>query len=403
MTEAQPSPSAPAWGEYRPLGLDPEDPKFQPTPSQVLANLEFFIARYVALPRGALLPVALWTVATHIFEQFSAFPYLCITSAVPGCGKTRLLEILELFCARPWRGTTLSPAALFRQVSAVHPTLLLDQAEALSNVKSESAQALKAILDVGYRQGGSVSRCEPPKFEVRHFDVYSAKALTVIGHLPATLNDRSILLRMQKKKDSENIERFTFRRVRVEAEPLRWCVKLVADQIRTAAGEFYEALPALAFLADREGELWEPLFSVCGVITPSRISELRKNAEVLSAGKTTVERDESWALRLLCDLHDIWPGGGDSLSTEDVLRRLENVAEAPWFRPPQGRPEYELTPRRLAKWLRGFGIAPRNLRDGADVKKGYLLADFEEAFSRYIAPESATPLQANIGAGVGHF
>jgi len=187
------------WGDYRPLGVNPQDPKLTPAPHQMLAAVEAFFQRYVALPDRTLLPVALWATSTHLFECFTTFPYLAILSAVKGSGKTRLLEICEQVCARPWRASTVSPAAVFRKIASDSPTLLLDEAEVLSNPRSEVAQALRAILNAGYRAGASVPRCEPPKHEVHNFPVFCPKAFTAIGRLPDTIADRSILIQMQKR------------------------------------------------------------------------------------------------------------------------------------------------------------------------------------------------------------
>lgn len=65
----------------------------------LLRDTEKFIARFVILPKGALLPLALWAVATHLFSIFDCFPYLAVVSPARRCGKTRLLEVLGL-CAR---------------------------------------------------------------------------------------------------------------------------------------------------------------------------------------------------------------------------------------------------------------------------------------------------------------
>ncbi len=61
-----------------------------------LKDLEKFLTRYVILPARTALPLTLWVLMTYTFDSFDAVPYLVISSPAPRCGKTRLLECLEL-------------------------------------------------------------------------------------------------------------------------------------------------------------------------------------------------------------------------------------------------------------------------------------------------------------------
>ena len=71
---------------------------------------------------------------------------------MPQCGKTRLLEILELVVFNSRRASNISEAALFRVIEKFKPTLMLDEAETLKG-KSERAEYLRQILNAGNRQG----------------------------------------------------------------------------------------------------------------------------------------------------------------------------------------------------------------------------------------------------------
>lgn len=94
--------------------------------------MEGFLHRFVVLPAHTALPLALWAIATYTFESFDAFPYLAITSPTKRCGKTRLLECLELLAHEARRASNPSEAALFRMIEKYKPTLLLDEAETLN-------------------------------------------------------------------------------------------------------------------------------------------------------------------------------------------------------------------------------------------------------------------------------
>jgi hypothetical protein len=93
---------------------------------ELVRDLEAFLTRYVILPTWAVLPLALWALMTFCFDSFDAVPYLVISSPTPRCGKTRLLECLELVVSVPRRASNVSEATLFRMIEKLAPTLLLD-------------------------------------------------------------------------------------------------------------------------------------------------------------------------------------------------------------------------------------------------------------------------------------
>src|ERR1700675_4454784 len=101
---------------------------------KILATLEETYGKYLALDAGLPFVLALWTLATHVFECFDAFPYLAITSPTKRCGKTRLAEIIELYCANGPRTVGATSAAMFRSIQASSLkeetlTLIMDEAE----------------------------------------------------------------------------------------------------------------------------------------------------------------------------------------------------------------------------------------------------------------------------------
>ena len=110
-------------------------------------------SRFLALDPGLPLVLALWTLATHLYEEFDAFPYLAITSPTKRCGKTRVCELLGLVCLEPLQTVHISPAVLYRLLKAGKHTLLIDEAEYLGKKSDERASALREILNAGYRKG----------------------------------------------------------------------------------------------------------------------------------------------------------------------------------------------------------------------------------------------------------
>jgi hypothetical protein len=343
----------------------------------LLRELERFIRRFVVLPPKTCLPVVLWAMATHVFDEFSVFPYLSIVGPTRRCGKTRLLRVLELVAHNPRRAAGISEAALFRLVEAESPTLLLDEAESLRG-KGERPEALRQLLNAGHGEGAVVYRCVGQEHELRSFRVFSPKALAAIGSLPDTLADRSVTVAMQRKKPGQGAERFSARRVGPEGEELRARVAAWVECWRGEIAEAYEGLRVEFLEDDRAAENFEPLFALLFVADLGRFEELRDCAVALAAGKAAADEDEDLRLRLLADIRRVWPAGQPSVFTSNLLALLRREEGSPWAG------EVELTPRKLARWLRLFGAEPRTVRAGAVTAKGYLRSGLNDAFEAYL-------------------
>ena len=366
--------------------------------SEIVSILENTYRRYLALDPGLPLVLALWTLATHVFDCFDAFPYLAITSPTKRCGKTRLAEILELLSANGLRTVSATPAVIFRsiQMRSVQRealTLIIDEAESLST-KSENADAVRQILNAGYRRGQFVLRCEgtsEKSYEVKSFPVFCPKVIVLIGALPDTIADRCIPIRMRRRKNGETVGRFFY-------TPALHGARHTHKQITEWAKASHERVKRryrgrdLTFLEDRESELWMPLLAVCMVAAPERTESLKTIALGISHSKQSEEPHE-YGVLLLRDIRNEfnaeqevrWP-------TAKLLEHLNKLDENPWPTWSRGR---GMDARGLARLLRPFKIEPHNLRmpDGT-VVKGYERADFEDAWATYLPPlPAATPLQ----------
>jgi hypothetical protein len=348
----------------------------------LVRDLEACFVRYVVLPLKTTLPLALWTIATYLFESFDAFAYLAVSSPVPQCGKTRLLEILELVVSNPRRASNISEAALFRVIEKFKPTLMLDEAETLKG-KSERAEYLRQILNAGNRQGAVATRCvgQGASLDVKDFSVFCPKVVSGIGSFPPTIADRAISIPMQRRKKSDSIERLSVRAIKPEGERHQCRASAFASQRRVEIEAAYENT-ALEFLGDRDADSWAPLFAVLAVADPARVPELRGCAEYLTGAKAADAADESLSLRLLHDLRDVWPDSEPYAFSEDLKGRLRAVEDGPW-----SESEIDLTERKLARMLKGFKLHSATVRIGEKTRKGYSREAFETASAPYLADD----------------
>ena len=125
----------------------------------LLDDVARYIRRYVILSDAQARACTLWVMHCHAFAAAEATPYLNVTSAVKQCGKTRLLEVLEAIVPAPWLTGRVSAAVLTRKVDGETPTLLLDESDAAFRHRSEYGEALRSILNSGYRRSGVSSLC----------------------------------------------------------------------------------------------------------------------------------------------------------------------------------------------------------------------------------------------------
>ncbi len=362
----------------------------------IVEMLEEVLVRCMVLPSHAVLPLALWFMSTHCFRLFQALAYVSVVSPTPGCGKTRLQELASLLVSTPEPTSNTTEASIFRMIesyeeSGTGPTLLFDEAETLRE-KSERSVYLRNILNAGNRADAIVNRVNKSGngYTVEKFHVYCPKMISCIELPPPTITSRSIIVLMQKKRKDQHIERFIKRKAQPDCDALREVSCEWVGENREEIAKVYDNLPDLEFLPDRDAEGWEPLFAILSVAAPHRIPELRRCAESLTSQKIADTQDDSLSLRLLDDIRAVWPknariGVAEArIATAALIERLTAIEESPWA------DEKPLSPRKLAKMLRGFGVAPRQMRFAATTGKGYEYSELSQVFCRYLGPVSET-------------
>lgn len=349
----------------------------------LLDEVQTFIRRYVVLTTVQAIAITLWVLHTWAIEAAEATPYLSITSAEKRSGKTRLLEVLELLVFRPWQTGRVSAAALVRTIERKTPTLLLDEADAAFKREREYVEAIRGVLNDGYRRGKKATLCIPPKWEPADFSVFCPKAIASIGRLPDTLMDRSIVINLKRRAPGEPVARFRWREARGQATPLR--EELGRWGAATVDG-LTEARPEMpSELDDRATDGWEPLLAIADAAGRDWPEPARRAAQALSVGDS--RDDDSLGVRLLADIRTVFQGSVERLASAELVQSLVAMEEAPWG-DLRGR---SLDTRGLARRLRPYEIRPHNVRlqDGRQAK-GYEAADFTDAWARYI-PQISVP------------
>ena len=347
--------------------------------SRLLSDLCAIIGEHVIADPPTIRAAALWIVHTYCMDVLTVSPLAHISAPEMRCGKTVLLTAMMRLVWRPLPVSSITPSAIFRSVELWSPTLGIDEADAFLKDNEEARGLINSGL---YREGAMVIRCVGDDHTPTKFSTWAPKILCGIGKLAGTIEDRSIPLRMRRKVKGEtaaNIRR---------SDPQPW-LDLQSRLARWAADHQHaiaSARPAPAHgLGDRAQDCWEPLLTVAD-LAGNEWPGLARAAALALHG---VEEDTpSINVELLRDIEAAFKERRTSrLATTELLNILTQDEEAPWATWNRGNP---LRPRQLAARLSEFGIKPKTTRlpNGTQLK-GYTLADFGDAFHRYLSAEGA--------------
>lgn len=346
---------------------------------RMLADVCTFLQRFVCYPsQKALTAHALWCVHAHLMDRWDTTPRLAFLSAEPSSGKTRALEVTELLVPNPIMAVNVTPAYLFRRVGGEEPiTLLYDEIDTVFGPKARDNEELRGLLNAGHRKGATAGRCvvRGKNVETEEIPAYAAVAMAGIGWLPNTILSRSVIIRMRRRHAGERVE--PYRRRIHESEGLR-----LKDSIAVwARSAMIEWPPLPDEIQDRDADVWEPLIAIADAIGGDWPDRSRVAAvALLGEGR---EADASLGIRLLGDLKAIF-GNEHELPSKTILARLNELEESPWG-DMHGKP---LDERRLARMLKAYGVKSKTIRVGTQTPKGYLRADLEDQFRRYLPPSS---------------
>lgn len=359
----------------------------------LLDSLCDLVREYVVMSSVQADAVTLWACHTHALDAFETTPFLDLTSPEKRCGKTRTLDVLELVVARPWRTIMPSEAVLYRKIDASSPTLLLDEVDAIFDKANGSTEPLRALLNAGNRRGTSIPRCVGPSMTLTDFAIYGAKALSGIGEIPDTVRDRSIVIRLSRKRADETARRFRRREALETAEPIH---RDLDSWAQAALPDLEAARPKIPnALDDRAEEAWEPLLAIAELAGGDWPERARLAAIELSANREAEE--EALGPLLLRDIRAVFAAkGADRLSSADLVASLNEIEESPWA-DIRGK---SLTQNALARRLKPYRIRPRTVRlDDGSTPKGYPLSGFEDAFSRYLGDLNRHTATNRTGTG----
>jgi putative DNA primase/helicase len=349
--------------------------------------------RHLALPHGAEVILALWVLHAHTFDSGMVSPRLALKSPEKCCGKTTCLTCLSRLVPRPLTVANITAAAVFRTVEAAKPTILVDEADTFLKGSDE----LRGIINSGhYKPTAFVVRVDGDEREPRLFKTWAPTAIAVIGNLPDTLEDRSVVVEMRRRRRDEEIDRLRLDRLghldQLASMAARW-----AKDNHMALSRADPSVPGV--LHDRAADNWRPLLAIADLAGGDWPQRAREVAAQVATGEPD---DASIRVQLLADIQAVFGDHGvDKIASTTLCNSLAEMEDRPW---PEWRNGKPITPAQLARMLKWFKIAPGTIRLAEGTPKGYKQEQFEDVFTRYVPSppsQAATPPQARRTAGLG--
>ena len=315
--------------------------------------------------------VALWSLHTHVYDQFEVTPRLLPISPTSGYGKTRLLNVLEQLVCEPKLSKNTTVAAMYRRLARKpRTTYLLDEAE---NEGILTDRVMRAVLDGGYEGGGTVDRADGD------FAIHFPCAIAIRGHthdLPMAILSRSFPIAMMKGTPKKRFNRKdpgpAFSVARELIQKWKATVFLNPDPEMPASllrdSRVADNCRALLSIADAFGQTYgaearAALVELCANL-PNQdpaLTALNACKAVFDAAAPEVDRIEGKVLAKAVveeeDYFDDWRGVND-----------------------QGLP-HVLTSGELSRLLKRFGVRSRSMRlPGGRSGRGYMRAWIDSAW-----------------------
>lgn len=351
----------------------------------LLEEVRAWLARHITVMKPSDLDVlTLWAAHTHLSTALFTTPRLQIDSPVPESGKTTVLEHLERLTYRAVMASSISSAPLLARLVGSDPrTLLLDEVDRTLDPKKDGVGELVAILNSGYKVGGSRPTLVPVKggdWEAVELSTFAPVVLA--GNQPALPDDtRTRIIRVLLLPDWQG-----------RAEESDWELKEEPASMLGArlARWARHARPNVAYrpemppgVTSRFREKWQPLARVAYAAGGRWLAAVMELAAA-DVEQVRLDREEGLAVEkpavlLLRHIINLWPPGEPFWATTQLVDTL--VMEHPEVWGDESNYGKALTPQRLGRMLNSaYGI--RSTREDTAEKnstRGYRRDHFGEA------------------------
>jgi Protein of unknown function (DUF3631) len=371
--------------------------------NELLENIRNWLATYIrTITEADLDLLTLWAAHTHLVFETYTTPRLLIDSPIPESGKTTCLEHLQRLSMRSIPMASLSsPALLTRMLHAEQRTILIDEADRSLNPDKEGIADLLAVLNSGYKRGGTrpvLVQAKGGNWEVAEMPTFAAVAMA--GNDPKLPEDtRTRIIRVLLLPDLHGtVEESNWEEIEADALKLHGQLALWANQVRDQVRTNRPGLPD--GIIGRFREKWSPLKRVAaaaGGRWPAAVDVMAlhdKEEHAMNREDGLIK--EKPAVVLLTHIHQVWPGDTKFLPTEKLIDLLIKKHPAVWgAEGPFGK---EVTAHRLGRMLsQGYKIHSKQPVRGGP--RGYFHAHFVRPWHQMqVTPSQSDANDANSGS-----
>lgn len=215
--------------------------------------------------------LALWAMATYMARIFDKCMYIWINGEM-GTGKTTLMESMSTICFNGLLASNIKQAALIRSIDADGSSVFIDEKE---NLLSSDESDTKLALNSGFNRDATIIKCNK-EHEPVEYNVYSFKMIAGINKIPATLIDRSYVIKTQKKEGSFK-EKLSRQKKYALAKRIVESLYLIGLTYAKEISEIYEKPEVINIpdvIKNRDLDKWLPLFTIAKFIDDNYNSQL---------------------------------------------------------------------------------------------------------------------------------
>jgi hypothetical protein len=347
---------------------------------EIKARYQYF----VDIPECWATLLALWTMGTHIYQIFPAYPYIFLW-AEHGSGKSRVLKVAAALSHMGKHIEDPSAASMFRLVDAIGATICLDEVDKMQNEKDRKQSSnveTMGILNAGYEMSATVPRYNVDKKMLEEFNAFSPKMLASNKELGLSLESRCLRIPLQRS----NVQDFAHREPKdphhldqleeIRNDAIIWAIdqgsiiySMDKDAIRTKYEQRFKDVPI------RLWQIMMPLLCVYEALRlddkdagcPSEAENLRQCIEYLSAEKKSASIPEA-DQRILLALADVCRLAGKITVRPIIANILAADQDA------DGNPDYDdakfFNSQRVGLALRKYSIPSRSINGRKEYLPG---------------------------------
>ncbi len=326
----------------------------------------------ISIDESSAMILAMYAFFTYLINSFVHAPILCISSPVKRCGKSTLLQVCNALFWNVTNVKGITKASLEAIADSKCTTVIDEFDEVLKN-----NPGVIGAINGGIEAGAKVTLVGKDGL-VKTRSTYGAKVLALIGLPAPTIYDRSILVRMRRKKTGEKLSKpehlqptLAYLKRQIE----QWCKENATHINRMKVAP-------LEVENDRFRDNYEPLLKIAACISSRLESEVRRAADFVV---TSQLEEDSGGEKLLKDIKTVFDDTKKhEIGTNELLLLLCEHEDSVWRRCDRNM---SISPTFLSRSLGAFGISPVQIRPGkATQVRGYKHEQFKDAFERY-APD----------------